>query len=81
MSASKGCYKRPSYGKVGGKAELCAEHTKDGMVNVRLKRCSHVGCTKQPSYGIDGGRAEFCAEYARNRMMVNIREERRGHNG
>ena len=46
-----GCTKHSSYGKVGRKAEFCAKHAREGMVNVVSKRCGHHGCTKQPSYG------------------------------
>lgn len=54
------------YGKAGtNKAELCAEHAKDGMVNVRVKRCGHGGCHTRPSYGKAGtNKAELCAEHA-----------------
>eukprot|EP00752_Nemacystus_decipiens_P017924 g16067.t1 len=75
-----GCNKQPSYGEVGGKAELCAEHAVDGMVDIRNKRCSHTGCNKQPSYGEAGGKAELCAEHTMD-GMVRVRSKRCSHTG
>ncbi len=49
------CSKRPSYGMAGSKkADMCAEHALDGMVNVLHKksRCGHPSCSKRPSYGM-----------------------------
>ena len=74
------CTKQPSYGKIGGKAELCAEHAENGMVNVVKKRCDHSGCTKGPSYGKVGGKAELCIAHAEN-GMVNVVNKRCGHSG
>lgn len=61
--------------KTGGKAELCAEHAEEGMVNVVSSRCGHDGCSKPPSYTAKtGGKAERCAEHAEGGMAhVNER--------
>ena len=80
ICASSNCSKRPSYGRVGGKAELCAEHADEGMVDVRSKRCGRSGCMKQPSYGKAGGKPEVCAEHAEE-GMVNVRHNRCGRSG
>lgn len=50
------------------KEEICAEHPKDGMVDVHNKRCSRSGCNRQPSFGKVGGKAELCAEHAEDGM-------------
>lgn len=43
----KGCIERP-YGEAGAKAELCAEHAKDGMVDVCSKKCGHNSVSSTP---------------------------------
>ena len=54
-----------SYGEAGGKANLCAEHAKDGIVNVRHEKCNHTGCTKHPSCSTAASRKRvFCATHA-----------------
>ena len=63
-----------------GKAELCAEHADEDMVNVCKKRCGHSGCTTRPSYGNVGGKAELCAKHA-DEDMVDARKKRCGHRG
>ena len=74
----RGCNKQPTYGMEGTKkTERCSQHTRQGMVQVRVKKCGHQGCTKQPSYGVEGTRkAEFCSEHARE-GMVDARDRRR----
>ena len=53
---------------VSKKAEYCAQHKKDGMVNVVSKRCAHHGCTKHPSFGTAATKAEYCKEHAQDGM-------------
>lgn len=50
----QGCTKKiPSFGAAGSKKrELCAGHTKDGMVNVYNRQCVHEGCSKEPTFGL-----------------------------
>ena len=50
-------------GKACGKAEFCAEHASDEMVDISEK-CGHNGGNRPSSYGKDGGKAELCAEHA-----------------
>ncbi len=78
----RGCVKRPSYGAYGStRAEFCAQHAKDGMIDVRSKRCGHRGCITRPSYGVNGTtKAQFCARHAEE-GMVNVRSKRCGHEG
>ena len=77
-----GCTKQPSYGNLGGKAELCAEHANDGMVNVRHKTCCHIGCTKQASYGAAGSVSrKACAQHATEGMMNLSNGRHRGAKG
>ena len=62
---------RLSHGVEGSKmAELCAEHKKEGMVDVMSKRCAHPSCDKQPTYGVAGGKvAEVCVGHAKEGMV------------
>ena len=80
--AYPGCPKPPTYGMEGSKrAEFCAGHKKEGMVNVLTsnKRCSHRCCTKHPYYGVEGRQmAEFCAGHKKE-SMVNVKTKRCGH--
>ena len=82
VCSHSGCTSNSSYGKVGTKkAELCAKHAEDGMINVRHKKCGHSGCTKQPSYGRVGtNKAERCARHADD-GMVSVRNKKSGHSG
>ena len=50
------------------KVEFCCEHMKDGMVNVKSKKCDHHGCAKLPSYGVAGTtKREFCSAHKADR--------------
>lgn len=50
-----GCSKIPSYGIEGThKAELCVQHTREGMVDVKNRKCAHPGCSTRPHFGIAG---------------------------
>ena len=76
-----GCTKQPLYGvEVSKKAEFCAGHKKEGMVNINNnKRCGHPGCNKQPSYGVEGSNMkEFCAQHKKD-GMINVNCKRCGH--
>ena len=41
--AEEGCSKIPSYNIVGRKPLYCFNHKKDGMLNVKTKRCAEKG--------------------------------------
>ena len=68
------CRKYPSFGVAGTKkAEHCAQHAPDGMVNVKNKRRRTEGCNKIPSFGVVGTRkAEYCAQHAPDEMVAVI---------
>ena len=43
----------------------CAQHARDGMVNVKRKQCRIQGCWKQPSFGVASTKtAKYCAQHA-----------------
>lgn len=75
------CKNQASHGKIGEKAELCADHANDEMVNVVKRRCSHIGCTQHASFGdVGSDKAERCAEHA-NWTAVNVRHMKCSHSG
>ncbi|CAN0307244.1 unnamed protein product [Pylaiella littoralis] len=37
-------------------AEFCSGHAKDGMVDVKKKRCNHRGCTKLAKLSVVGNK-------------------------
>lgn len=52
------------------RAEFCARHAKEGMVDVRNKTCAHRGCDQAPTYCVEGkSRAEFCARHSEFGMV------------
>lgn len=61
------------YGVAGSSTktgEFCAQHKKEGMVNVRKHKCNHPTCTTSPLFGVAGTRkAEFCAPHAKEGMV------------
>ena len=51
----EGCRKRPSFGVAGTtKREYCAQHAKDGVINVNIRPCRTEGCRNQLSFGVVG---------------------------
>jgi hypothetical protein len=77
-----GCIKQPSFGMEGEtRGRFCAEHKKEGMVNVKDKTCEHPGCKKQPAYANEGEkRGRFCVEH-KEEGMVNVVNKRCEHPG
>lgn len=68
--------------RVGWKAEFCAQHKQDGMINVVDKRCGDAGCTKGARYGKVGGKHECCFQHKQDAMfsraeLAAMPEERR----
>ena len=59
--------------------EFCSQHAKDGMVDVKSKRCAHPSCTKHARYGVEGTNARvFWSQHARE-GMVDITSKRCAH--
>ena len=44
------CKKRASYNYKGMVAKFCKKHSQEGMIIVKVRRCSYEGCTKIPTY-------------------------------
>ena len=54
----------------------CTQHTPDGMVDVKSRKCRTRGCGRKPSFGVGNTRtAEFCAQHARLKRDVEGRRE------
>jgi len=74
-----GCEKRASYGTINEKAEYCATHKEEGMVDVKHKRCEGKNadgtpCTTQPAFDIEGGKGRFCKEH-KEEGMVDVKHK------
>ena len=62
------------------KAGYCSSHAKDGMIDVRTKRCKHPTCKTKPTYGAAGTRENiFCAKHAHDGMVDICNKKRCGH--
>lgn len=61
-----GCFKIPTFGQAGREPEACAEHAKEGMVDVVNKRCGHARCHRGP---------EFCSKHGKD-GLINVRRKR-----
>ena len=47
--------KIPNYGNPGDKLpKFCKDHSSEGMINIKSKRCDEPNCKKQPAYGNPG---------------------------
>ena len=69
-----GCRKYPTYGLKGGKRLRCAQHRREGDVDVRSNRCVADGCVTYPSYGPKGGKRQRCARH-RSEADVNVKRK------
>ena len=56
--------------------EYCAQHAREGMVDVKSKKCRSASCGKVPSFGVAGTKAgEYCAQHALEEM-VDVRTKK-----
>jgi len=78
----EGCNKRPNFNTPGSSKGLyCSDHKKDGMVDVKNKRCEHEGCDKQPVFNLLGSsKGLYCAIHKMD-GMVNVKDRRCEHEG
>jgi hypothetical protein len=51
--------------------EYCKKHKKDGMKNMRIKKCLEDGCEKFPSFGFEGEIQKFCKDHIK-KGMINL---------
>ncbi len=70
----EGCKNQPIYNYENETKPLyCAEHRKDGMVNVRNAKCTHEGCKTQPTFNDENEtKAIYCADHKKD-GMVDVR--------
>lgn len=65
-----GCSIWPVYNNEGEKGGVyCVMHKKEGMVNVRSKRCAEDGCVTHPVYNFEG---EIGGVYCKNHNKHNM---------
>ena len=75
MCVIEGCSITALYNFKGERREYCNEHKKDGMINVKDKRCIHPDCTKGRLYGRPNEYAIYCASH-KLEGMYNKRSKR-----
>ena len=72
MCIYDGCNNWTGYNFEGLKAQYCSVHKKEGMVNVKDKKCIHEGCRKCASFNkINERNVLYCAAHKKE-GMVNI---------
>ena len=64
MCVVEGCIINPYYNFKGERPEYCKRHAKDGMFNVKDKRCIIPDCKKGRLYGRPNEYALYCASHA-----------------
>ena len=70
MCIYDGCNNWTGYNFEGLKAQYCSVHKKEGMVNVKDKKCIHEGCRKQPTFNTEGkANALYCAAHKKEGMV------------
>ena len=76
------CETRASFNTLGEtKGLYCTVHKKDGMVDVKNKRCAHLGCDKQSAFNTPGEtKGLYCANHKKD-GMVDVKNKRCAHVG
>ncbi len=74
------CNKRANFGFAKTDKQLfCSKDKKDGMIDVKNKRCEHENCTKQPIYNKEGEtKAIFCFKHKKD-SMVDVKNKQCEH--
>jgi hypothetical protein len=69
MCIFEGCKKRAYYNYENEKiVKYCSEHRKDGMVNLKSKKCFEKGCKVIPSYNYKNEKeALFCSKHKKKK--------------
>ena len=68
----EGCDKQPSFNTPDSSQSIyCASHMKDGMVNVKDKRCDHKGCgILNPCFNTQGSlKGLYCSKHKLDGMV------------
>lgn len=65
------CHSRGFYNFLGITDEVyCGVHRKDGMINIKSKKCKSFGCIKLPSFNFEGLKPEYCYEHKEENMIL-----------
>lgn len=59
----KGCPKSRLYNFDGKPPILCADHKKDGMINVKRRICQYDSCKISAQFGFQGCQPKFCTSH------------------
>ena len=72
-----GVKKIPAFNNEGESHGLyCSEHKRDGMIDVKSRRCAEDGCKKQPGFNFEGeSHGLYCSEHKKEGML-NVTERR-----
>jgi hypothetical protein len=69
MCLVEGCIISKRYNFKGELPEYCKRHKKDGMINVKDKRCIYPECIRGRSYGKIKGGAMYCSKHKLKGMI------------
>ena len=70
MCIYDGCNNWTGYNFEGLKALYCSVHKKEGMVNVKDKKCIHEGCRTRPTFNTEGeANGLYCATHKKEGMV------------
>jgi hypothetical protein len=65
----EGCQiKCPSFNYKGGPPKYCSKHKKEGMINVRRKKCQYKGCNTIPSFNYKEQSPNYCSKHKKEGM-------------
>jgi hypothetical protein len=74
MCLVEGCIINPYYNFKGERPQYCKRHIREGMINVKDKRCIHPECTKARLYGNPNESPIYCASH-KLEGMINKRSK------
>ena len=75
------CKKGANFNNEGEKAKYCKGHSKDGMINVKTKKCIFSGCTTVPNFNYDGETKRLYCKRHSLKGMITINIKKCDYNG
>lgn len=70
------CEKNPNYGFNGMKAIYCSTHKKDGMIDIRHKKCKYDSCNTRPTYNYKNEKIPIYCNLHKKIDMINVVNKR-----
>lgn len=65
-----------SFGFLDGKAEYCAEHKLERMINIRNKRCVYLDCNKTPCFNYKDKKIGLYCKLHKELEMIDVVNKR-----